>query len=611
MPYASESADLPYYSQYPLDRRADWRRNDKLLNEVFQRPDAKIIPLLRDKVLTMPAQATPPNSTTHTPAGPLLHPVLLAPASAALAAGNVSETPARIFLGTDASGAPYFAAAVPSTDAAAKLAEQHPGSEWRSARLAGPDLAPGDASLLGVASGLMVWHSSNTHSASTGAPTVPRAGGFSRGCTAGGGSSYPRTDPAVIMQVTHAGCFTLLGRKPEWPQDRYSLLAGFLEFGEPLEAAVVREVEEESDVKVSLSSVTYHSSQPWPFPRSLMIGFSASTAPLTHTQLKERHEAQQRRREAHAAAAAATAAAASTSGPDTAPANGNGNGSNTSSTDTVPTSSSTSGVASSGSTGGGYVPGPPPRQWWQPAAVGAAGFDLLPLAGRRAALDVGLFAEEVEGVLRPLQGLQWPMAEEDEMQDVRWFHVDWLRAVLRSPVGPSGVPGAGKFNIPGPYALANRIITGWAEAGGNAPANPHQQQGQSGRQAWSGEGFPQVVISNSGTFKYTLMRLWDPAAEGEADGGMSKSKLLVWGDTRASYHMDVLQKAKALAVQYGLKVTPLGGGRIRHDPERRTIEVYGYSAAFGPAPHEVSAAMLHRWYPLYDKESITVSYEGY
>lgn len=206
VPYASESVDLPYYSQYPLDRRADWRRNDKLLNELLQRPDARIIPLLRDKVLTAPAQPTPPTSATHTPAGPLLHPVLLSPASAALAAGHVSEAPARIFLGTDASGAPYFAAAVPSTDAAAKLAEQHPGSEWRSARLAGPDLAPGDASLLGVASGLMVWHGSNTHSASTGAATVPRAGGFSRGCTAGGGSSYPRTDPAVIMQVgTAAG----------------------------------------------------------------------------------------------------------------------------------------------------------------------------------------------------------------------------------------------------------------------------------------------------------------------------------------------------------------------------------------------------------------------
>ncbi len=175
--------------------------------------------------------------------------------------------------------------------------------------------------------------------------------------------------------------------------------------------------------QVSLSSVTYHSSQPWPFPRSLMIGFSASTAPLTHAQLQERAEAQQRRREAQAAAAAA-AAAASAGSPDTARTNGNGNGSHTSTTDTVPKSSSTtSDGASSGSTGGGYVPGPPPRQWWQPAAAGAAGFDLLPLAGRRAALDVGLFAEEVEGVLRALQGMQWPMAEEDEMQDVRW----WVR----------------------------------------------------------------------------------------------------------------------------------------------------------------------------------------
>lgn len=55
----------------------------------------------------------------------------------------------------------------------------------------------------------------------------------------------------------------------------------------------------------------------------------------------------------------------------------------------------------------------------------------------------------------------------------------------------------------------------------------------------------------------------------------------------------------------------LGGGRIRHDPQARAIDVYGYSAAFGPAPHELAAALLARWYPLYDKDNITVSYEGY
>ena len=58
-------------------------------------------------------------------------------------------------------------------------------------------------------------------------------------------------------------------------------------------------------------------------------------------------------------------------------------------------------------------------------------------------------------------------------------------------------------------------------------------------------------------------------------------------------------------------MTVLGGGRIRHDPQARAIDVYGYSAAFGPAPHELAAALLARWYPLYDKDNITVSYEGY
>ncbi|EFJ50132.1 hypothetical protein VOLCADRAFT_37182, partial [Volvox carteri f. nagariensis] len=117
---------------------------------------------------------------------------------------------------------------------------------------------------------------------------------------------------------------------------------------------------------------------------------------------------------------------------------------------------------------------------------------------------------------------------------------------------------------------------------------------------------PQVVISSSGTFKYVLARLWDPKAEGDG-----RSKLLVWGDVRAAYHNDVLQKAKALARPLGLQVTPLGGGRINHDSDARAVQVYGYSAAFGPAPHEVTAAIIHKWFPLYDRQSVTVSYDGY
>lgn len=209
---AQQLADLPFYSQYPLDRKAEWRRDENFLNEIFARPDAKLIPLLRDKVLVRP-------SATNCSAGaaPLLQPVLLCPA--ATHAELVAASPARAFLGIDAHGAPYFAAAAASPDAARELASAHPGAEWCAARSAGPDLSPGDASLLAVASGLLVWHGANAFSAATGSPSMPTPDGFSRRCTVSGGSTYPRIDPAVIMLVSH-GDWALLGRKAAWPKDR-------------------------------------------------------------------------------------------------------------------------------------------------------------------------------------------------------------------------------------------------------------------------------------------------------------------------------------------------------------------------------------------------------
>ncbi|KAG2497161.1 hypothetical protein HYH03_004751 [Edaphochlamys debaryana] len=553
---------MPFYSQFPLDRKAEWRKDVTRLNELFARPDARLLPLLRDKVLVRPAPATPADAPGGSVAPPL-DPVFLSPASAH--SELVAQSPARPFLGLDGQGRPYFAAAVGSPTVAEEIAAAHPGSEWRSARLAGPDLAPGDASLLAVASGLMLWHGSNAHSPVNGERAESDPGGFSRRA-AGGGASYPRVDPAVIMLVTAGrpiapgattGEFALLGRKSEWPTDRFSTLAGFLELGEPLEVAVAREVEEESGVPVELASVTYAASQPWPFPRSLMVGF-------------------------HARAASSSGA-------------GNGAG----------PGPSTSGNGVPSSSGAGA------RQWWQPPRD-ATGLDLLPNLGRRAAMDVGLFAEEAEEALGGLRGLTWPHADVAELQDVRWFHRDWLRTLLRAPGGAAVVQGAGRFNVPGRYSLAYRLITSWAGVAAHGGPQPVPMPaglaapGGAGGEWEEAEAVPQVLLSADGTFKYVLMRLWDPAPEVSG-----RSKLLVWGDVRAPYHNDVLQKAKAMARRLGLKVSPLGGGRIHHDAAARSISVYGYSAAFGPAPHEVAAALIHRWYPLYDKEKVSVSYEGY
>lgn len=130
-------------------------------------------------------------------------------------------------------------------------------------------LTPRDAELAASALALYNWHRSHRFCAKCGGPSEITMSGWQRNCTACGASHFPRTDPVVIMLITH-GNSVLLGRSPGWPEGMYSLLAGFVEPGETLEAAVRREVYEEAGVEVG--SVEYLSSQPWPFPNSLMFG---------------------------------------------------------------------------------------------------------------------------------------------------------------------------------------------------------------------------------------------------------------------------------------------------------------------------------------------------
>ena len=130
-------------------------------------------------------------------------------------------------------------------------------------------LTPGDAELAATARAVMAWHDSHGFCARCGAASEIVMGGWQRDCPACGTHHFPRTDPVVIMLVTR-GNAVLLGRSPGWPEGMYSLLAGFVEPGETIEAAVRREVAEESGIVVG--AVSYLASQPWPFPASLMIG---------------------------------------------------------------------------------------------------------------------------------------------------------------------------------------------------------------------------------------------------------------------------------------------------------------------------------------------------
>lgn len=129
-------------------------------------------------------------------------------------------------------------------------------------------MQPADAALWGTARSLNEWHSRHGFCAACGSISLPSRAGWGRKCTGCGSDHFPRVDPVVIMLAEHEDQ-VLLGRQPQYPPGRYSALAGFVEPGESVEEAVARELKEEAGI--SISSVRYLASQPWPFPGQLMI----------------------------------------------------------------------------------------------------------------------------------------------------------------------------------------------------------------------------------------------------------------------------------------------------------------------------------------------------
>ena len=172
----------------------------------------------------------------------------------------------RFLLGQDADGTVYFGVSAP-------LPAAGDGERAASLREVGALLPDRDAGLLTHAVALANWHDTHTHCPLDGSATVPDPGGHSTTCPVDGSEHFPRTDPAVIMLVTDPDDRCLLARNAAWPGRRVSILAGFVEPGESAEQAVVREVAEETGIIVT--SLRYLGSQPWPMPRSLMLGFRA------------------------------------------------------------------------------------------------------------------------------------------------------------------------------------------------------------------------------------------------------------------------------------------------------------------------------------------------
>ncbi len=240
-----------------LDRSAHWRKDPERLKAALSDQRAGVVLVWRSQNLVVIDDRTS---------------LLRLPVTAIAQFGRQPEDLWCLGLGEDSS--PVFALDISEVDQPApdRIAGAEAGtfSELRQiATLLGAE----DANIAAYSRALATWHYNHQHCGRCGAATVVESAGHVRRCAPCEREWFPRTDPAVIMLVHDGGDRCLLGRQASWPPGVYSTLAGFVEPGESLEMAVAREVFEESGVVVTAAH--YHSSQPWPFPTSVMLGFMA------------------------------------------------------------------------------------------------------------------------------------------------------------------------------------------------------------------------------------------------------------------------------------------------------------------------------------------------
>lgn len=250
-----------------LDRAQAIRSNVDKLVTATQDPNAACIVMWRGKLLVHGAERDALSLL------PMSHPLLI----------GASESP--LLLGLTPYGAPRFVVDVSAWqpddaqdlstvggffDSSEQTMPGAPeGSVFVELRRIMSQLNPLDAELAASAKAIIGWHLTHGFCARCGSKTEPCQGGWQRKCNGCNAQHFPRTDPVVIMLITY-GDDVLMGRSPGWPDGMYSLLAGFIDPGETIEAAVRREVMEEAGVPVG--DVRYLASQPWPFPSSLMMG---------------------------------------------------------------------------------------------------------------------------------------------------------------------------------------------------------------------------------------------------------------------------------------------------------------------------------------------------
>ena len=249
-----------------MDRAARWRKDPAAIAAALADPQARLLPVLESR-----------NLVRRTAQGWAAGFVRVADRQ------TVHGRPEDWILLGHFRGTPCFACEA-CQDGSPASADTSPGhTSYEDLRRAAGLLPDDEAGLLAYARAMVWWRQRSRHCGACGSPTSLASAGHVARCLnpACGAEQFPRTDPAIIVLVTD-GDRALLGRQAAWPAGRYSTIAGFVEPGESLEDAVAREVAEETGVAVRDS--TYHSSQPWPFPSSLMIGFTATASPAAATQ---------------------------------------------------------------------------------------------------------------------------------------------------------------------------------------------------------------------------------------------------------------------------------------------------------------------------------------
>ncbi len=240
-------------AQAVLNRDGDARDNSELFDALWLEAETRIIVLHRGRTLIQNG-----------------HLQLLNTEQATAGKYRVYLGRTTLALGDQVEGTAIVLSVL--TDNAAKAIEPNE-TNWHELRKSGSGLHPRDAALFTQALAIHNWHETHQHCPNCGAITVMQQGGWSRLCVSEDRQLFPRTDAAVIVSITDDADRLLLGTQGSWDQNRWSILAGFVEAAESLEAAVIREMKEESGLLVT--NPVYIGSQAWPYPYSLMLGFTA------------------------------------------------------------------------------------------------------------------------------------------------------------------------------------------------------------------------------------------------------------------------------------------------------------------------------------------------